>query len=114
MSPMSQLGEASTDRHDPSLIDMSSRKPRSISTTVCTTVPASKQRAAPPVRLISPEDTAASWSARSLGNPVDDVSSSPSVEITAACATPDTRSTKLETNQPNLLTCAAGGPPIGG
>lgn len=44
---MSQLGAASTVRHEPSLIDIKKRYPRSISTTVWFTEPASKQRAAP-------------------------------------------------------------------
>src|SRR5689334_20740748 len=110
---MSQLGEARTDRHEPSLMDMSSTMPRSISTTVCTTPPASKQRAAPWVRLTSPDATAASWSARSRGRRSELVSRSPSADTTMACATPGTRSAKFETSQPNRLgwVCGAVTPP---
>src|SRR5256885_1157051 len=57
---MSQTGAASTARQDPSLIAISSMIPRSISTMVSLTFPASKQRAAPWVRLTQPEATAAS------------------------------------------------------
>ena len=81
---MSQSAAASTARQEPSLIDMSSTIPRSISTTVCTTSPASKQRAAPCVRLISPDATAASWSARSRGSRLDAVRRRPSAETTTA------------------------------
>src|SRR6185312_11486457 len=110
---MSQLGEARTDRHEPSLMDMSSTMPRSISTTVCTTPPASKQRAAPWVRLTKPDATAASWSARSRGSRSELVSRRPSAETTMACATPGTRSAKFETSQPNRLgwVCGAVTPP---
>src|SRR5689334_8624439 len=110
---MSQLGEASTARQEPSLIDMSSTMPRSISTTVCTTLPASKQRAAPWVRLTNPDATAASWSARSRGSRSELVRRSPSAETTMACATPGTRSAKFETSQPNRLgwVCGAVTPP---
>ena len=57
---MSQSGEASTASAEPSLIDMVSSSPRCISITVWVTAPASKTRAAPWVRLIRPEVTAAS------------------------------------------------------
>src|ERR671924_639553 len=56
---MLQLEAASTARQEPSLMDMTNRKPRSISTTVCLTRPPSKQRAAPWVRLDSPDAWAA-------------------------------------------------------
>ena len=55
---MSEVGEASTASQDPSEIAMSSRKPPCISTTVCTTCPAEKHRAAPLVRLPRPDATA--------------------------------------------------------
>ena len=40
-------------------MDMRNRKPLSISTTVCSTAPPSKQRAAPWVRLTRPDEIAA-------------------------------------------------------
>src|SRR6266567_3324111 len=96
---MSQSEEASTASTEPSLIAMTNRKPRTISTTVWVTAPPSKIRAAPWVRLDSPEATAASWSARSRGKPLDTASSRPSEETTTVCATPGTRSTKLVISQ---------------
>src|SRR6266571_4779656 len=70
-----------------------------ISTTVWLTVPASNRRAAPSVRLSRPEAMAASWSARSRSRRSDTATSRPSVETTAACATPAVLRTKLSTSQ---------------
>src|SRR5215472_8816013 len=78
--------------------------PRCISTTVCTTAPPSNTRDAPWVRLLSPDVTAASWSARSCGNPALNASGRPSEETTTAWATSGTRSTKLVISQ--LRSCA--------
>src|SRR6478609_383475 len=86
-------------------IDMMKRKPRSISTTVWLTLPPSKMREAPAVSEVRPEATAASWSARSRGNPSDMASRSPSAETTTVCDTPGVLSTKLVINQ--LRFCAA-------
>src|SRR6202035_621492 len=61
---MSQSSDASTARLDPSLTAITSSTPRRISTIVWVTGPPSKTRAAPCVRLVKPEVTAASWSAR--------------------------------------------------
>src|SRR6185312_2158643 len=83
-------------------IDMRKRYPRSISTTVWLTPPASKHLAAPAVRLISPDATAESCSARSRGKPCDPASSRPSAETTTACATPGTCRTKSVMSQPKL------------
>src|SRR6185437_340635 len=102
---MSQSEEASTASTEPSLIAITNKKPRTISTTVWVTAPPSKIRAAPWVRLDRPEATAASWSARSRGKPLDTASSRPSEETTTVCATPGTRSTKLVISQ--LRFCAA-------
>ena len=96
---MSQSGAASTARVEPLLIAITSNSPPSISTTVCSTVPASNTRAAPWVRLASPEATAASWSARSGGNPSEKASGSPSADTTIAWATAGTRSTKFVISQ---------------
>src|ERR1700746_1519202 len=68
---MSQSDDASTARLDPSLIAITRSSPRCISTTVWVTGPPSNTRAAPCVRLVSPEVTAASWSTRSAGNPFE-------------------------------------------
>src|SRR5579883_1811652 len=102
---MSQSEDASTARTEPSLIAITNRKPRTISTTVWVTAPPSKIRAAPWVRLDRPEATAASWSARSRGKPLETASSRPSDETTTVCATPGTRSTKLVISK--LRICAA-------
>src|SRR5919204_280750 len=106
---MSQDGDASTARHEPSLTDITNRKPFSISTIVWLTIPASKQRAAPWVRLASPEATAASWSALARSSRSDTAMSRPSAETTIACATPGTLLAKLETSQlrfcASLLSC---------
>src|SRR5215218_8824054 len=106
---MSHDGEASTARQEPSLTDITNRKPFSISTIVWLTIPASKQRAAPWVKLASPEATAASWSALARSSRSDTAMSSPSAETTIACATPGTLLEKLETSQlrfcASLLSC---------
>src|SRR5919108_267578 len=106
---MSHDGDASTARHEPSLTDITNRKPFSISTIVWLTIPASKQRAAPWVRLASPEATAASWSALARSSRSDTAMSRPSAETTIACATPGTLLAKLETSQlrfcASLLSC---------
>src|SRR6266496_1313973 len=106
---MSHDGEASAPRHDPSLTDITNRKPRSISTMVWLTTPASKTRAAPCVRLARPDATAESWSARARSSRSDTAISRPSDETTIACATPGTLRTKLLTNQlrfcASLLSC---------
>src|SRR5699024_9734273 len=92
-------------RHEPSLMAIRTITPSSISTTGSFTAPASKHRAAPWVRLTRPEATAASWSARSSGNRLDEVNNNPSAETTTACATPGTRSAKSLTSQPNWYCC---------
>src|SRR5262249_30825773 len=69
--------------------------PRCISTTVWVTGPPSNTRAAPCVRLVSPEVTAASWSTRSAGNPFENASGQPSAATTIAWATDGTRSTQF-------------------
>src|ERR1700722_12626800 len=89
---------------EPLLIAMITSTPLCISTTVCTTAPPSNTRDAPCVRLVSPEVTAASWSARSWGKPALNASGSPSEDTTTACATSGTRSTKLVISQ--LRSCA--------
>src|SRR5579875_3038782 len=98
-SPRSQVDAASTARLEPLLIAMITSTPRCISTTVCTTAPPSNTREAPWVRLVSPEVTAASWSARSCGKPALNASGRPSEDTTTACATSGTRSTKLVTRK---------------
>src|SRR5215469_1059499 len=92
---------------------MMTSTPRCISTTVWTTAPPSNTREAPWVRLVRPEVTAASWSARSCGNPAENASGSPSEDTTTACATSGTRSTKFVisqlrswTGRPGVLTRA--------
>src|SRR3954463_6236892 len=102
---MSHSGWASTAREEPSETDMMKRKPRSISTTVWLTLPPSKMRDAPEVSEVSPEATAANWSARSRGKPSDIARSSPSAETTTVCDTPGVLSTKLVINQ--FRFCAA-------
>src|SRR3954467_3504514 len=102
---MSHSGWASTAREEPSETDMMKRKPRSISTTVWLTLPPSKMREAPAVSEVRPEATAASWSARSRGNPSDIASSRPSAETTTVWDTPGVLSTKLVINQ--FRFCAA-------
>src|ERR671934_1652143 len=106
---MSQDGDASTARHDPSLTDITNRKPFSISTIVWLTVPASNTRAAPWVRLASPEATAASWSALARSSRSETAISRPSEETTIAWATPGTLLAKLVTSQlrfwASLLSC---------
>src|SRR5215472_7359273 len=101
---MSQSAAARTARLDPSLIAITSSRPRSISTTVWLTWPPSNTRDAPWVRLVRPEVTAASWSTRSGGKPCENAIGSPSDDTTMACATDGTRSTKFVTSQ--LRSCA--------
>src|ERR671927_307459 len=102
---MSASGWASTARDDPSEMDIRKRKPRSISTTVWFTAPPSKIREAPAVSEVRPGATAASWSARSRGNPSDIARRSPSAETTTVWDTPGVLSTKLVINQ--FRFCAA-------
>src|ERR1022692_189388 len=96
---MSQSAAARTARLDPSLIAITISRPRRISTTVWVTAPPSNTRAAPWVRLVSPDVTAASWSTRSAGNPCENAIGSPSDETTIECATDGTRSTKFVISQ---------------
>src|SRR3954452_23259775 len=102
---MSQSGWARTASEEPSEMDMRKRNPRSISTTVWFTLPPSKMREAPAVRDVRPEATAASWSARSRGEPSDIARRSPSAETTTVWDTPGVLSTKLVINQ--FRFCAA-------
>src|ERR671931_62710 len=106
---MSHDGEASTARQEPSLTDITNRNPFSISTMVWLTTPASKQRAAPWVRLASPEATAASWSALARSRRSETAMSSPSADTTIAWATPGTLLAKFVTSQlrfwASLLSC---------
>src|SRR6478672_216673 len=102
---MSHSGWERTARDDPSETDMRKRKPRSISTTVWFTLPPSKMRDAPAVNEVSPDATAASWSARSRGKPSDIARRSPSAETTTVWDTPGVLSTKLVINQ--FRFCAA-------
>src|SRR3954447_24320302 len=102
---MSQSGWASTASEEPSEMDIRNRNPRSISTTVWFTLPPSKMREAPAVSEVSPDATAASWSARSRGKPSDIARRSPSAETTTVCDTPGVLSTKLVITQ--LRFCAA-------
>ncbi len=62
-------------------------------------------RDAPEVSEVSPEATAANWSARSRGKPSDMARSSPSAETTTVWDTPGVLSTKLVINQ--FRFCAA-------
>src|SRR6185503_19790685 len=96
---MSHSGWARTARDDPSETDMRKRNPRSISTTVWATGPPSKIREAPAASEVSPDATAASWSARSRGNPSDIASRRPWAETTTVWDTPGVLSTKLVINQ---------------
>src|SRR4030095_5830050 len=106
---MSQDGAASTARQEPSLTDITSREPISLSTTLWVTVPPPKILAAPWVRLARPEATAASWSALARSRRSDTAISSPSAETTIECAPPGTLLAKLETSQlrfcASLLSC---------
>src|SRR5690606_26907375 len=83
-----------------SLMDIRKRNPPSISTTFCSTPPASSRPAAPWVRLTNPAAIAASWSPRSRGRSREAASSKPSEETAIACATPVTSSVKLLSSQP--------------
>src|SRR3954454_3908165 len=102
---MSHSGWERTARDDPSETDIRKRKPRSISTTVCATVPPSKMREAPAVSEVRPEATAASWSARSRGKPSDIARRRPAADATTVWDTPGVLSTKLVINQ--FRFCAA-------
>ncbi len=81
---MSQSREASTHRLEPSLIALSIIRPVSISTSAWVGRPASKIRAAPPIRLASPDVMAASCSTYSPGMSSDIASGTPSADTTAA------------------------------
>src|SRR5260370_33803493 len=112
---MSQSDDASTARLDTSLIAITSSSPRCISPTVWVTGPPSNTRAAPCVRLVSPEVTAASWSTRSGGNPLENGRGKASAETTIAWATDGTRSTKFVISQFRSWTGRASGltrPPL--
>src|SRR6266536_781315 len=117
---MSHWRVARTASTDPSLIDMTNRKPFSISTTVWFTLPPPKYLAAPWVRLDSPEATAASWSAVARSRSSERAMSRPSAETTIVWMTPGTFLTKFWTSQfrfcASLLSCAivAPGPHCGG
>src|SRR6266516_2106685 len=106
---MSHDGEACTARDDTAPTDTTDEKLRSSSTMVWLTTPASNTRAAPCVRLASPDATAESWSALARSSRSETAMSSPSDETTIACATPGTLRTKLLTNQlrfcASLLSC---------
>src|SRR6266511_3509998 len=81
---------------------MTNRNPRSISTTVCLTLPPLKQRVAPSVRLARPEAMAASWSALGRSRWSDTATGNPSAETTMAWATPGVALAKLPTSQLRL------------
>src|SRR6266508_5420696 len=112
--PTSQGDAASTVRHEPSLIDMTISKPRSISTTVCLTRPWSSTRAAPWVRLARPEAIAASWSAFGRSSRSETATGSPSAETTIAWATEGIWFAKLPMSQlrsrASALSCGIGDP----
>jgi hypothetical protein len=61
--------------------------------------PASKIRAAPAIRLVSPEVMAASCSANWCGMYSDNASGTPSADTTTACATSATLAVKSVTSQ---------------
>jgi hypothetical protein len=96
---VSQSAEARTARLDPSLMAMTNISPRSISTRAWVGWPASKIRAAPSIRLVSPEVIAASCSANACGTYSDSASGTPSADTTTACATSATRPVKSVTSQ---------------
>ncbi len=96
---MSHSEAASTARIDPSLMAMTNISPPSISTRAWVGWPASKIRAAPCIRLASPEVMAANWLAKPAGMPSDRASGTPSADITAAWATFATREVKSVTSQ---------------
>src|SRR5215218_3501242 len=97
--PTSHEEPASTARQEPSLIAITTSKPRFISTTVCLTSPPSMQRAPPWVRLASPEAMAASWSALGRSRRSEAATGSPSADTTSAWATPGVWLAKLPTSQ---------------
>jgi hypothetical protein len=96
---VSQSEAARTARLDPSLIAMTNISPRSISTRAWAGWPASKIRAAPTIRLVSPEVMAASCSANWWGMYSDNASGTPSADTTTACATSATLAVKSVTSQ---------------
>jgi hypothetical protein len=96
---VSQSAPARTVRLDPSLIAMTNISPRSISTRAWAGWPASKIRAAPAIRLVSPEVMAASCPANWWGMYSDNASGTPSADTTTACATSASRAVKSVTSQ---------------
>jgi len=78
---------------------MTNISPPSISTSAWVARPASNSRAAPCIRLVSPEVMAASWPAKPAGMCSDSASGTPSADTTAACATSGTRAVKSVTSQ---------------
>ncbi len=94
-----QQGHLVTDEADVALRVRQYGQRRSV------TAPPSKMRDAPEVSEVSPDATAASWSARSRGKPSDMARSSPSAETTTVWDTPGVLSTKLVINQ--FRFCAA-------
>jgi hypothetical protein len=96
---VSHSGAASTARLDPSLMAMTNISPPSISTRAGTGWPASNSRAAPCIRLVSPEVMAASCPPNPAGMYSESASGTPSADTTAACATSATRLVKSVTSQ---------------
>ncbi len=96
---MSHSGAARTARLDPSLMAMTNISPPSISTRAWVGWPASNSRAAPCIRLVSPEVMAASCPAKPVGMCSESASGTPSADTTAACATSATRVVKSVTSQ---------------
>ena len=92
-------GAARTARLEPSPITLMSISPPPISTSARVGSPASKIRAAPCIRLASPQVMSASCSAKAGGISSDRASSTPSADTTTACATSGTRVVKLVTSQ---------------
>ena len=96
---VSHSGAASTARLDPSLMAMTNISPPSISTRAWEGGPASNSRAAPCIKLVSPEVMAASCPAKPAGMCSESASGTPSADTTAACATSATRAVKSVTSQ---------------
>src|SRR5262245_32297173 len=88
---------------------MTSRNPSSISTAVCFSLPASKERAASSLRLTSPEVVAASWSASWRSRPSETAIGSPSADSTIAWVTPVTLVAKVLIIQLRLRASALSG-----
>src|SRR5262245_30512459 len=88
---------------------MTSRNPSSISTAVCFSLPASKERAASSLRLTSPEAVAASWSASWRSRPSETAIGSPSADSTIAWVTPVTLVAKVLSIQLRLRASALSG-----